>query len=46
MGESKKKVKKFEMDWWKNLTELDKGYGFRQSSLLHESPKTLQDASV
>ena len=32
MGESKKKVKKFEMDWWKNLTELDKG--FRQSSML------------
>ena len=35
MGESKKKVKKFEMDWWKNLTELDKG--FRQSSMLSVS---------
>ena len=23
-----KKVKKFEMDWWKNLTELDKGLWF------------------
>ena len=25
MGESKKEVKKFDMDWWKDLTELDEG---------------------
>ena len=45
MGESKKKVKKFETDWSKNLTELDKGLRF-QVIFTAESPKTLQDASV
>ena len=45
MGESKEEIKKFDMDWKKNLIELDKAYGFSHI-FTAESPETMQEVSV